>query len=161
MAARKSSLFSERALRVANCGSVMRSDLLSTSTTSLRDRIKTGKRGKRSGAPVGGDRAIDQPWIERRNSFIVEAKFLHDPAGKVLDDHVGLANQIQRNLTSFRHGKVERDAALVAIQAEISSTLSTDFGVFIRTRVVATVWILDLDDVRAEISKRLRTGRTG
>ena len=60
-----------------------------------------------------------------------------------------------------RVGKVECDAALVAIETEKCGALAADFRVLVVTRVVTAIRVFDLDDLGAEIGERLRAGRTG
>ena len=124
----------------------------------LCDRIEARAQGERPLAAIGGDRAIDQPRIGRRDRRIVEAELLHHAAGKILHHYVGFRDQFARNLQRRRVGEVERDAALVAVEAEKGRALAADFRMFIVARIVAAIGIFDLDDLGAEIGQRLRTG---
>ena len=127
----------------------------------LRDRVEARTQGKRSLAAVGRDRAIDQPRVGRRDVGIVETELLHHAAGEILHHHIRFRDQFARDLERRGVGEVERDAALVAIEAEIGRTLAADFRVLIAARIVAAVRVFDLDDVGAEIGQGLRAGRSG
>ena len=121
---------------------------------------KPGRRGERSLAAIGRDRAIDQARIGRRDRGIVEPELLHHAAGKILHHYIRLGDQRARNLERGRIGEVERDAALVAIEAEKCRALAADFGMFVMARIVAAIGIFDLDHLGAEIRQRLGTGGT-
>ena len=127
----------------------------------LRDRIEAGTQRERALAAIGRDRAIDQARIGRRDRRIVETEFLHHAAGEILHHDIRLRDQFARDLERRRIGEIERDAALVAIEAEEGRALAADFRVFVRPRIVAAVRVFDLDDFGAEIGERLRAGRTG
>ena len=122
---------------------------------------KPGRSANSSLAAIGRDRAIDQPRIGRRDRRIVEAEFLHHAAGEILHHHVGLRDQFARNLQRRRVGEIERDTALVAIEAEKRRALAADFRVLIVPRIVAAIRVFDLDHLGAEIGQRLRTGGSG
>ena len=118
-------------------------------------------RARTARPPIGGDRAIDQARIGRSDRGIVKIKFLHHPAGEILDHHIRLGNELAGHLQRLRSGKVERDAPLVAVEAEIGGALAADFSVLEVPRVVAAVGVFDLDDLGTEVGQRLRAGGPG
>ncbi len=97
----------------------------------LRDRIKARTQGELALAAIGRDRAIDQPRIGRRDRRIVEPELLHHAAGEILHHDIRLRDQLARDLQRRRIVEVERDAALVAIEAEEGRALAADFRMFI------------------------------
>ena len=70
-------------------------------------------------------------------------------------------DQFACDIASLRPGEIERDTALVAIQADKGGTLAGEIGVFIAARIIAAIRIFDLDHFGAEIGQRLGAGRTG
>src|ERR1700759_1161979 len=104
------------------------------------------------------DRAINELGIGGSDRRIVEAEFLHDGGGEVFDDNVGSSYQRPCHLARSRVCQVERNVALIPVEAQKSSTLSTNLRMFVSARVVATFRVFDLDDLGTKIGKRLCTG---
>ena len=107
-------------------------------------------------APVARNRAIDQSRIVFRDAVIVEAEPFHDSIGKIFDDDVGARDELERDFPPRIGFEIERDAALVAIGAEIKGALSTAGGGHVMTTVITLDRHLDLDDLGAEVGELLR-----
>src|SRR5690349_19566029 len=117
----------------------------------LGDWVKSRTPSEGSLAAIGRDRTIHEARVGWCNRRIIKTEPLHNAGGEVLDDDIRARDQFPGDLSGFRHCKVERKAALVAIQAEIGGALSSDLRVLISPRIVTAVRILNLDDFRAEI----------
>jgi hypothetical protein len=63
-----------------------------------------------------------------------------------------------RDLASLGNRKIKRYAALVTVQADERGTFARDLRMLIGARVVSAIRVLDLDDLRAEVTERLRAG---
>lgn len=61
-------------------------------------------------------RAIDQPKIDRVRLLPAQAEPLHSAGCEILDQHVGAAQQIARNLVPGRRLQVDADAPFVTIE---------------------------------------------
>src|SRR6201999_2018235 len=97
----------------------------------LRDRIEARTGCKWPLAAIGRNRAINQAGISRPDRTIVEAILLHHAGGEVLHHHVRSRYQFPRDVARLGFGEIEGDAALVAVQADESGTLSGEIGVLI------------------------------
>src|SRR5690606_3414387 len=114
-----------------------------------------------------GDRAIDQPRVDRLQAVIVEPVLLQAVELEVLDQHVGGGGAPAHRLRAFRRGEIDGDRALAPVGRVIiggRQVLAVRPGYEGRTqfaRVVAAVRVLDLDHVRAEVGQHLAGPRTG
>ena len=94
--------------------------------------------------------------------FVAEAVFGERADLEVLDQDIGLGDQLQRDLLALLLADIQRDRALVAVDAD-------EVGAFLgaghergreAARVVAGARPLDLDDIGAKVGQHLRAGRT-
>ena len=67
---------------------------------------------------VAGDRAVDQPWIQRGDRLEAETEPGEAPRPEVLDQHVGRRDQAAEHGGAGVGLQVEGDALLAAVQAE-------------------------------------------
>ena len=110
-------------------------------------------------AEAGAD-GVNDPWIDAAQVVIAEPHALHDTGPEVVHHHVRGLDEPQHRRPVFLRLQVERDAALVAVEAR-------------EHRVVAAIWVfadapagevappgaLDLDDVGAVVAQHLRAAR--
>ena len=129
----------------------------------LDQAIVAGSWRVRSGLPEAGNRAVDQAWKHCVQIIVTQSVFRQRADLEVLHQYVALRNQLARDRLAFRSRDVERDRALVAIDAdEIGALLSARHGGRSETAgVVAAARLLDLDHIGAQITEHLRAGRPG
>ena len=83
------------------------------------------------------------------------------PGREVLDQHVGVADQLLHDLLALGGLGVDRQRALVAVEhREVQGVDVGDVAQLVAGHVTA-VGALDLQDVGAEPGEHLRAGRTG
>ena len=85
----------------------------------LNDEVVAGTVLHRVTAAVTGDRAMDQPWIDRGQCFVIQPEALETRRQKVFDYHIGLRSQVEDQLAAFGLAHIHRQALLVAIGAEV------------------------------------------
>src|SRR5207302_250508 len=130
----------------------------------LQDAIVARPVRRGPGLAVGRDRKIDQARVLLVQAGVVEAVAVQDARPEVLGHHVGFLEQPEDDLLAFGLGEVESDALLATIEGHEEMTLaSRSAGARARAlaRVVATVGVLDLDDLGAHIREDLRAKGTG
>src|SRR6266581_5432767 len=80
-------------------------------TDPLRHKVVTGARGRRSGLPETGDRAVDQPRIERSQAFVIETE-LDQPADlEVLDENIRARRELLDEALALGGGEIQLDRA--------------------------------------------------
>src|SRR5581483_1274548 len=97
----------------------------------------------------------------RRQRRVVEAELRQRAGTKVLDDDVASGNESVEDRTSFRRLEVERDAFLVAVDAEKVRALFADKRRAPGSRVVAAAGLLDFQNARAHVAEQRRAVRAG
>src|SRR5439155_16663604 len=111
-----------------------------------------------AGGAVPAAEGVDQARVDRAQVVVTEAEPLHHAGPEVVHQNVGLAGEPIDRLTTERRADVDRDAALVAIQAPEHGTLAA--RVFhVHAGEIAGARPLDLDDVGAEVAQHLRRAR--
>src|SRR6187551_931956 len=88
------------------------------SAFGLRDGVVAGTRFEGTGLSVAGHRGIDQPWMTLSQRSVVEAESLQRARLEVFDEDVGAFDQCVEYAPPLRLLEVEREAFLVAIDAE-------------------------------------------
>jgi len=81
--------------------------------------------------PVGaeaGRREVDQPRRIRRERLVADAQIAHRPRAQVLDHDVGRRGEPPKEHRAVGRLEVERDAALVAVEAQKIRALAFDKG---------------------------------
>ena len=84
----------------------------------LQDEVVAGQRRLRSGRAVAGDGAAHEARRMLLEPGVGEAPLLQRAEPEIVDQHVGLLDQAGEDLLPGRHRHVERERALVAIDAE-------------------------------------------
>ena len=74
---------------------------------ALNDEVITRFFSPWAGLAETGDRAVDQPWIERREGCIVEPVSGQRTGLVVFDQHVGAGGQGLHQLLAFSAGQVD------------------------------------------------------
>src|SRR5205823_1151330 len=116
--------------------------------------------GIRPVRPIAGGRSIDQSRLALLQSRIAQPEFFHDPGTEILCDHVRAVDEVQRNLLAPGRLEIERDAAFVAVGAQMQHALAVVPDVAARpVPLPRTLGRFDRDHVRAEISQRLDAHR--
>ena len=99
-----------------------------------------------------GDRAINQPRIDRRERTVADAEFVHHAGAKIFHHHVGLCRELFDDRDRFWLREVERQAALVAVDRLPArrETALRPFAAQRRATHILALAPLHLDDVSAE-----------
>ena len=128
----------------------------------LQQEVVAGQRGRlvRRRAERG-HRAGHEPRVDRAQRVAVEPPGRDQPRAEGLDQHVGPRAELAGQRAVDGVGQVERDRALVAVQAEVVGALAVVPGRAPGARVVAAVRPLDLDHVGAEVAEQHRRQRAG
>ena len=112
---------------------------------------------------ITGDRPIDDRGVDLLDGVITQPESFHNPRPEVLDNHIGLLNQIHhfgkvvtvfqvRRVTVFISiGDVEGQGVAILHDPPESKT-SAD---------IPGGWTLDFDDARAQVTQTHRRHRTG
>ena len=110
---------------------------------------------------VSGYRGVDESRKPRRQRRIVESEPLQRSWLKILDEHISARQERFEDAPACGVLEVEREALLVAVDAEEVHALAIDEGRTPRPRVVAAGWMLDLDDACAHVGQHERAVRPG
>ncbi len=128
----------------------------------LCHEIEAGPVGPRSGLAKAGNARINDPRVDGRDHFIVDAEALHDARPVIFDDDIGGLGELQKGRPAGRVFQVERDASLVAVQVEETHAVgSLHLEAHRAARLVAAARRLDLDDVGAKIGQQHGAERAG
>src|SRR5947208_6562484 len=84
----------------------------------LQFAVEGGGAALRAVLAEAGNGTIDQARVERAQRFVAEAETLHDPRPEILPHDVRVGREALGDLDCGGLRKVERDAALVAVDAE-------------------------------------------
>ncbi len=68
---------------------------------------------------VAGNRAVDQPRVDRLKVFVAHAQAVHDPGAELLDDNVVLGHQPPDDLLAFRLLQIHGDRPLGAVDIAV------------------------------------------
>src|ERR1017187_3418457 len=99
--------------------------------------------------------------MRRGQRLIVQPELLEDARPEVLDHDVSLGDQAVEQAPPFRGLEIERDAFLVAVDAQEVHAFPVDERRTPGARVVALVRLLDLDDARPHVREEHRAVRPG
>ena len=105
-----------------------------------------------AGAPIAGDRTIDNVRLEATDCRISQAHALQRAGPKTLDEDVGVPHQGQHNVDGLRRLQVQGQATLVAVKGEKLGALPVPKG-RPGTGLIPPFWLLDLDDVGAHVAQ--------
>ena len=128
----------------------------------LQQEVVAGQRGGLVGGRAErGHRAGDEPGVVLAQRVAVEAPGADQPGPEGLDQHVGAQGELTRQRAIVLVVEVERERALVAVQAQVVGALALVPRRAPGARVVAAVRALDLDHVGAEVAQQHRGERAG
>ena len=119
----------------------------------LHHGVVAGLGAARAGLAEPGDRAVHQPRPARRHRLVAESEPLHGAGPEVLDEHVGPVEQPLEHRAPARRLEVQRQAFLVAVDAEEIRALAVDERRSPAARVVPLAGLLDLDDARPHVGQ--------
>ena len=119
----------------------------------LHHRVVPGFVAARTGLAIAGDRGVDQAGTAAVHGVPAETGPLERAGPEVLHQHVGLLDQLLEHRAPRGRLVVERDAFLVAVDAQEVRALGTDKRRAPVARVVALAGLFNLDDARAEIAQ--------
>ena len=126
----------------------------------LADRAEARQVAVRPGLPVARDAQHHEAGVQLRQGLVAHAPAFERAGAEVLDQHVGLLDQLACDVLALGAAQVERDRALVA-----RLHLPPDGGAVLDqapvAQRVAGAGRLDLDDVGAEFAERLAGERAG
>ena len=132
----------------------------------LDEEVVAGAVGIGPGLAEAGDRAVDQPRVDRAQALVVEPVAREPAPLVVLQQDVGGRHQPPDELLPPCRGEVESDRFLAAVGAveigrvrNLASVLRGNEGRAPQAGVVAGAGALDLDHLGAEVGHRL--GRPG
>ena len=134
---------------------------------ALDHEIIAGATGIRPMLSKAGDRAIDQPGIDRCQRVVIEAVFRQPANLEILDHDVAVRDQFAKDRRALRRSDVDGKRSLVAVDGR---EICRSGGGVARgiaghrihkgrspaARIIAGSGPLDLDNVGAEIAKHLR-----
>ena len=127
----------------------------------LRQQILTGTLRIWPVRAVAGGGGIDQGRLVPSQRVVTQAELVHDTGAEILRDHVGACDELERDLLALRHLEIERNAALVAVGADMQHPLAVVPDVAAApVALPGAVRRLDRDHVGAEISERLDAHRS-
>jgi hypothetical protein len=81
--------------------------------------IHTRPAAIRASVTKAGNRGIDQAWIQRRKCCVIHLHVSHHTGFEILDNDVSLFGHGANQFKAFRLPKVDRQATLVAVNAEV------------------------------------------
>src|SRR5689334_10573052 len=106
-----------------------------------------------------GNRTVNDSRMARDNLRVPPAEPIERAGPEIFDDHVRAREQRVDHASGGSVFQIERDALLVAIDAEEVRAFAVDERGAPRARVIATAGLLDLDHPRAEIAELHRAVR--
>ena len=127
----------------------------------LADRAEAGLPRIGPGLPEAGDADHDQARIDRRQLGPAEAPLLHRAGPEVLEQEVGLLDQVLEQRLAVGLAQVERDRLLVARDDRPPQRLAVRLLAAPDAHRVALARRLDLDDLGAEVAEQLAAERAG
>ncbi len=127
----------------------------------LQQQVVAGQRRGPLARAEGADRAVHDAGVGARDLVVAEAEAVAGARPEGLDDDVGADAQLARERHVGRVLEVERDRALVAVEAQVVGRALVDERRPPGARVVAAVGALDLDHVGPEVAEAHRAQRAG
>ena len=116
--------------------------------------------------PVGireaetGDHAIDEAGVGLLEGVVADTEPVQGAGTEVLDQHVGMRGEPAQDLLAVCGLKVEGDAPLVPVHHHEGSGFIGDLRWHRTARIISAGYLLDLDDVGAEVGQHEAAGRT-
>src|ERR1700722_18837981 len=129
----------------------------------LHEIIAAGPVGARAGTPVSGEVRADDARIGVFERRVGETERAGQVAAQIVEHTVGAARQRMQDFARAVLFQIEREALFVTIEALEKMTVigREKIRPHAAPHVAAVGWILDLDDVGAEIGELHRAVRTG
>ena len=120
----------------------------------LHHVVEAGPGGALVIAAVGREVHADEARVDRAEARVIEPERARQVAPQVVDQGVGAAGQLLKNLPAARLLEVQRNAALVAAEGlEEEAVAVLGVGQHVTAHLAAGPVVLDLDDVRAEVGE--------
>src|SRR5215471_15424871 len=98
--------------------------------------------------------------MARGDGCVVKPDRVERARPEVFDDDIGFREEAIDDGTAVGVLEVDRDALLVAVDAQVVRAFAFDERRTPRARVVAARWMLDLDDPRAHVGRKHRAVRS-
>ena len=133
----------------------------------LDDEIVAGARRIGPGLSKAGDRAIDEPGIDRRERLVIEAVSGEAARLEILDQNVGRSGEGSNLFLPAFRSKIDRQRGLAAVagmkisRVEVGAIGAGDEGRSPLARIVAGAGPLYLDHFGAKVGKQLPRPWTG
>ena len=134
----------------------------------LEHAVVAGTLGIRAALAEAGDRAVEEPRVQRAQRCGVEAVLRERADAKILEQHVALRREAANDVLPFPCRMVYGDGLLAAVagEEERGGVGAAAVAVLQKRRAVGAAFVararaLDLDDLGAEIGQRLRRQRRG
>jgi hypothetical protein len=127
----------------------------------LADRAVAGLLGIGPGLAVAGDADHDQPRVDGRERIEAEPPLLHRAGPEILDQDVGLRDELLDQVLAGRLAGVDLDRLLVAGDDRPPQRLAVRLLAAPFPHRVAGARLLDLDHLGTEIGEQLAAERTG
>ena len=125
----------------------------------LQQQVVAGQARGALGGAERGDRARHKARVALAQRVAAEPPRGHQAGAEGLDQHVGALAERPRQLAVAVVDEVERDRALVAVEAEVVGRVLAVPRRSPGARVVAAAGALDLDHVGPEVAERHRRER--
>ncbi len=115
----------------------------------------------RAARPESLDLGVDDAWVDAADLVVAESQPLDHAWPEVLDEHIGLLDELAEQLASARVLQVAGDAALVGVQQQEVEGIDT--WAFARggSTLVAPLRLLDFDDFGSQPGQRFGTRGPG
>lgn len=104
---------------------------------ALNDEVVARQVSPGAGMAVPGNRAVNEARIEFPYRFVSQVERLHGPGAKVLYQHVGRGHQPSQEVQAVGVLEVQRDTALVAVDAQEVSAFPVEKRGTISAGIVA------------------------
>src|SRR5579872_5845779 len=104
-----------------------------------------------------GAKGVNDAGVDLLQALVAKAQAVHHAWPKIVDDHIRALHQLVNHIAVLRLAEVQRNAPLIAVDAEIDGIIQPIRVLNRRTRQVARARPFNFDDVGAEIAEHLRT----
>ena len=126
----------------------------------LGERAEAGPRAVRPELAEAGDARDDEAGVERVQHLGADAPAFERAGSEVLDQHVGVGDELLEELRAVGVAEVQRDRLLVAAD-HLPPQRHAVLDVAVAAHRVAALGVLDLDHVGAEVAEHGRGHRSG
>ncbi len=129
----------------------------------LREQVLTWAIAPRTLGAVAGGTRVDDRGVDRLDRLVVQPDPLHDAGAEVLDEDVGMGDQLSDVGKVGGHLEVGRDGLLVAVHRVERDRVAVQHAAGERQGAsdVAGARTLDLDDARTEVGESHRRDGAG